>query len=141
MRCPPFLVYGDTMEEPKDTLASPELPITFQGREIYVRMPTPDQLVVWQRTVRMLQREDLDWTADTVMTALDRSRRIIGSLFVSEKDNDWLDDEMLDGRVGLKDTAQIIQLTVEAFADAAKQGGNRATRRAPAKKAAKKASR
>jgi hypothetical protein len=44
--------------------------------------------------------------------------------------------------VGLKDTAQIINATVDAFATAAEAEGNRETRRAAAKKApAKKATR
>lgn len=128
----------------------PELEITFEvpasgiTRQLWVRMPTPEQLLVWKRTLRQLQGADVSgWNGEQVMKALERTRLIIDSLLVHETDKEWLDDEMLAGTVGLKDTAGIINGTVDAFATAAEEGGNRETRRAakkaaPAKKAARK---
>lgn len=122
----------------------PELEIPFAGRTLWVKMPTPEQLLVWKRTLRQLQAADVSgWNGEQVMKALERTRLIIDSLLVHEVDKEWLDDEMLAGTIGLMDTAGIINGTVDAFATAAEEGGNRETRRAAAKKAtpAKKAAR
>jgi hypothetical protein len=120
----------------------PELEIQFRGRAIWVKMPTPEQLLVWKRTLRQLQDAEIkSWNAEQVMIALERTRRIIDSVLVNETDVVWLDDEMLGGNLTLLDTAQIIQSTVDRFADEAKAEGNRETRRAKAapKKARRKA--
>ena len=122
----------------------PELEIPFAGRQLWVRMPSPEQLLVWKRTLVQLQGADVSgWNGEQVMKALERTRKIIDSLLVHDVDKEWLDDEMLSGTIGLMDTAAIINGTVEAFATAAEEGGNRATRRAakkttPAKKATRK---
>ena len=123
-------------------VVSPELEITFKGRLIWVKMPTPEQLLVWKRTLRQLQDAEIkSWNAEQVMIALERTRKIIDSVLVNKADVVWLDDEMLDGNLTLLDTAQIIQSTVDRFADEAQVEGNRETRRAKAapKKARRKA--
>lgn len=126
--------------ETADTI--PEQEIEFQGRTLWVKMPSPEQLLVWKRTLRKLQGADVEgWNGEQVMAALERTRSIIDSVLAHEVDKDWLDDEMLAGTVGLKDTAKIINATVEAFADAAEREGNRETRRAAKKAPAKKAAR
>lgn len=123
----------------------PELEIEFMGRKLWVRLPKPEQLLVWKRTLRQLQAAEVDnWNAEQVMAALERTRRIIDSVLVNPVDVTWLDDEMLDGRVDLKGTAGIINKTVEAYAEAAErekaEHGTRSERRA-AKKTTKKAAR
>jgi hypothetical protein len=129
--------------EAAEAAVMPEQEIEFAGRTLWVKMPSPEQLLVWKRTLRKLQGAEVEgWNGEQVMAALERTRSIIDSVLAHDVDKDWLDDEMLAGRVGLKDTAQIIQGTVEAFAAAAEAEGNRETRRAAAKKApAKKAAR
>lgn len=123
----------------------PEQEIEFAGRTLWVRMPSPEQLLVWKRTLVQLQGADTSgWNGDQVMKALERTRKIIDSVLAHDADKEWLDDEMLDGKLTLMDTAQVIQKTVDAFADAAESEGNRETRRAakkaaPAKKATRKA--
>jgi hypothetical protein len=120
----------------------PELEIPFMGRQLWVKMPSPEQLLVWKRTLRKLQGAEVEgWNGEQVMAALERTRSIIDSVLAHEVDKEWLDDEMLAGRVDLKGTAQIIQATVEAFATAAEGEGNRETRRAAKKAPAKKAAR
>jgi hypothetical protein len=120
----------------------PELEIPFAGRQLWVKMPSPEQLLVWKRTLVQLQGADVTgWNGEQVMKALERTRLIIDSLLVHDTDKDWLDDEMLAGRIGLRDTAGIINGAVEAFASAAETEGNRSDRRAaakPAKKATRK---
>lgn len=120
----------------------PELPVQFRGREVYVRLPTPEQLLVWQRTVRQLQNADTaSFSGAEALRALDRARRIIDSVIANPSDKDWLDDEFLDGTMGLKDAGALITLTVEAFSEAAENEGNRETRRTTKKAAPKKAAR
>lgn len=135
------------MTEPEEAsqTSAPELPISFKGREIFVRMPSPEQLLVWKRTLNQLQAADVQgWNSEQVMRALERTRMIIDSVMVHRVDMDWLDDEMLARRITLIETAELINQTAEAFAAAAEAEGNRETRRAakkaaPAKKAARKA--
>lgn len=118
----------------------PELPIQFMGREIWVKMPTPEQLLVWKRTLRQLQSAEVEgWNAEQVMIALERTRKIIDSILVNKPDVVWLDDEMLEGNINLIGTSEIINTTVAAFIEAAQAEGNRQARRTATKKTPKKA--
>lgn len=122
-------------EQTENPAAELELPIEFQGRELYVHMPTPEQLLVWRRVLQRLQRvETAELTGIEVLNALERFRLIIDSLVANPKDIDWLDDEMLAGRLGIKELAPLITLSVEAFQRNADETSNRATRRAKAVK-------
>jgi hypothetical protein len=138
------------MTEQETEAAAPEMPpeleIEFRGRRMWARLPKPEQILVWKRTLRQLQDADVEgWNAEQVMTALERTRRIIDSVLVNSEDVTWLDDEMLDGRVDLKGTSEIINRTVEAYAEAAErekaENGTRAERRAAKKTTGKKAAR
>lgn len=126
----------------------PEQEIEHLGRTFWVQMPTPEQLLVWQRTVNQLQGVDVgEWNGAQAMKALNRLRMILDSVLAHETDIEWLDDEMLAGRVGLRELSPIIEKTVHAFADAMERelaengtrAERRATKKAPAKKAARKA--
>lgn len=133
-----------TETAPAQVEVMPEQEIEFKGRKLWVKMPSPEQLLVWKRTLKQLQSADVTgWNGEQVMKALERTRLIIDSVLAHDTDKEWLDDEMLAGTVGLMETAAIINGTVEAFAAAAEAEGNRETRRAAAKKAApaKKATR
>jgi hypothetical protein len=111
--------------------------IAFKGRSMWVKMPTPEQLLVWQRTIKLLQGPDVDgWGADQVMRALERTRKIIDSVLVDAADRDWLDDEMLDNGLTLIDTADIIRLTVEAFGTKTEDG--KPVKAAPRKRATRR---
>lgn len=132
------------MTEPTPVDVMPEQEITFRGRQVWVKMPRPEQLLVWRRTLTQLQGMDPNtgWTADSVMAAMERLRRIVDSVLVNATDVAWLDDEFLDGTLTFQELVPIITLTVTAFAEAAENEGNRETRRAAAKKTpAKKATR
>jgi hypothetical protein len=121
------------------TSAEAEREIEFQGRQLWVRVPSPEQLLVWKRTLGKLQGANVEgWNGEQVMSALERTRKIIDSVLVHETDKDWLDDEMLEGNLGLIETAALIQLTVEAFQSGDNREARRAAKKAPAKKAARK---
>jgi hypothetical protein len=132
------------MTEPNEaaepaTSADTEKEIEFSGRTLWVRVPSPEQLLVWKRTLGKLQGAEVEgWNGEQVMGALERTRKIIDSVLVHDTDKDWLDDQMLDGNLGLIETAQIIQLTVEAFQADDNRASRRAAKKAPAKKAARK---
>ena len=120
-----------------------ELPVMLMGREIYCRMPSLEQLLVWERTVKRLTEAPMDasWTGSEVMAALERLRKIIDSLMVNRADVDWLDDQFLEKKVTFKELAPFITDVTDAFAEAAEAEGNRADRRAAKKTPAKKATR
>ncbi len=120
------------MTEQEQT-AWPEADIEFQGRTIRVRMPRPEAILVWQRTLRGLQSADtLGWDGDQVFAALERACKIINSVMVNRVDIDWLDDSMLENTVDLIGASEIIRKSVEAF------GGNNREEKRAAKKASRK---
>lgn len=128
-----------------DETTIPEVEVQFSGRSIWVNMPTPEQLLVWDRTVRNLTDAppDESWTGSQVMKSLDRLRRIVDSIMVNRADIEWLDDQFLDKALTFKDLAPFITLVVDGFADAAEKANstsNRAAKRAT-EKTAKKAAR
>lgn len=101
-----------------------EAGIEFQGRTIRVRMPEPEQIVVWRRTLKRIQDSDVhQMSGQEIMAALERVRVIIDSVMLDPADIDWLDDEMMAGRVKLVDAAKIVADAMMAF-------NNRAERRA-----------
>ena len=129
-----------------------EIPFTFNDangdggeirRTMWVRVPRPEQLLVWQRTVDRLSAAPLtaSWTGSEVMAALERLRTIVDSLLVNKSDVAWLDDRFLDGSMTFQTLTPFITETVSAFQQAAAESGNREERRGAAKKAAKKAAR
>lgn len=133
------------MTEQVTEQAAPEMPeasVPFRGREVWVRMPRPEQLLVWQRTLDKLQNAgpDTNWTASTVMVALERLRKIVDSILVNEADKTWIDDQFLEGTMQFTELVPLVNLTAEKFAEMAEQEApNRAARRA--KKSGKKAAR
>lgn len=130
------------MTEPSqpETLEMPSLPITFQGREMFVTMPSPTQLAVWKRILARLQNTPENaWTASAVVDSLGRLVTIVETLLVEPVDKAWLEDSLLDGTLDFPTLAPIITLTTEAFQQAAAETGNRETRRAAKKAPGKKA--
>ena len=94
----------------------PQGEITFRDRPIQVRMPSPEQVLVWKRTMDRIEKSNLnDWNGEQVLAALERTRKIIDSVIVNLVDIDWIDDEMLAGRFGLKEASQIILDALAVF--------------------------
>jgi hypothetical protein len=111
--------------------AGSEQLITFRGREIWTRLPSPEQILVWKRVLHRLQElDDTELTGEALITALDRGRRVIDTLIVNRADKDWLDDQFLDGELTFQDIAPLPTIVAEAFAAAQAAEGNRETRRA-----------
>lgn len=144
-----------TEQAVEETGIPAELEISFtypvgdatETRKIWVKMPRPEQLLVWQRTVDALTKAPVDtsWSGTEVMGALERLRRILDSILVNKADIAWIDDSFLDGTLGFRELTPLLTLTTEAFQQAAAdhlaEHGTREERRAAAKKPAKKAAR
>lgn len=120
----------------------PTAVITFKGREIQVKIPSPEQLLVWRRTMRGLQTANPDdWGSTEVLDALERTRRIVDSLLDKETVT-WLDDEMLSGDVGFQDLSEIILEATRVFGrreTPGKKPAKTAAKKKPVKKATRKA--
>jgi hypothetical protein len=135
---------GDMTEqtEAPEAATDPSLEreITFRDRVLWVRMPSPEQLLVWKRTLKQLQTAEITgWTGEKVMAALERTRLIIDSVLLHDTDKEWMDDEMLAGNLKLPETSQIILLAVESFTEAGNREERRAAKKVNPKKAARKA--
>lgn len=140
-----------TEQEPADDSAETpvELPVMLLDREIYTRMPSPEQLLVWQRTVDRLTKAPVNasWNGSEVMNALERLRKIVDSIMVNRADVDWLDDQFLEETLDFRGLAPFITNVTVAFQEYAAaqialngtREERRAVKKAPAKKATRKA--
>lgn len=118
----------------QDTSELPTVEITFRGRTLLVTFPAPEKLLVWQRTLQRLQTDNVkDWNGQQALAALDRIRKVVDSLLVHPGDIDWLDDEMLAGRLKMPELNELVHSVVDAFKAKQAEGANRAGRRAAAK--------
>ena len=134
-------------------------PVEYMGRTFNSVLPTPEQILVWKRTMERLggatEEEMLKWTGEQTLAALDRIRKIIDSV-VSQADVEWLDDQMLqldpatgESRFTFRHAHGLLLTIVQEFqinnredrraAKAAAEPAPRARRKAPAKKTAAKA--
>lgn len=130
------------MTEPQEDVVVPEVPVMFHGREIYARMPRPEQLLVWQRVLKTLTDAPpgTSWTGSEVMSALERLRRIVDSLIVNKADITWIDDQFLDGELVFQDLAPFLTDVTAKFNELAQEEApNREAKRAVKKAARKKA--
>lgn len=125
----------------------PTLPVMLLDREIYVNMPTPEKILVWQRTINRLSKAPVStsWTGAEVMAALERLRTIVDSIIVNRADVDWIDDQFLAGTLDFRTLTPFVERAMVAFQEHTdaqiEQSGTRAERRAAKKVPAKKATR
>lgn len=114
-------------ERGTDTEAElPTVEINFKGREIHARHPSPEQLLVWQRTLDKLANANMaDWNGAQVIASLRRLRMIVDSVLANPVDIDWIDDEMLAGRFTLNECVEMLMRVVQEF----QKPTNRAARR------------
>lgn len=136
------------MTEQEEAEQAPiELPMMLLDREIYVRMPTPEKILVWQRTINRLSKAPVDasWTGSEVMAALERLRAIVDSIVVNRADVDWIDDQFLAGTLEFRTLTPFVERSILAFQEHVdsqiQENGTRAERRAAKKAPAKKATR
>lgn len=112
--------------------------VPFHGRQIEVRFPTIEQLTIYKRVAdrfAQLKTDDKAIDAKTAVGHFDRALRIITSIVVKPEDVAWIEDEMLDGRLTLPDAAPLIRQAMDKLQEANADAGNRAARRARARRA------
>lgn len=100
-------------------------------RTMRVKLPTPEQLAVWRRTVEWFERAGDNLTGEPAQKALGRIVKIIMSVLADDADIEWVEDQLLDGQLTAVRAADILTLTVDQFADQAK---NKAPKNGPVKK-------
>jgi len=131
-----------TEQQQDEVVVVPEIPVPLLDREIYVHMPKPEQLLVWQRTLDNLSNAPMGtgWTGSEVMAALERLRRIVDSIIVNKADVTWIDEQFLDGTLSFELLTPFLTQVAEGFAAAAGENApNREAKRAVKKAARKKA--
>lgn len=89
-------------------------PITFLGREILVEMPDENQILIWRKIIRQLQEEGNTKDPERLFVLMERGRRIVDSVIVSDSDVEWLDDMLLERKTDLRATVEIIVLAMRA---------------------------
>lgn len=112
--------------------------ITFRGRVMAFRKPNADQLAVWKMIAERAQRNAREFETPkpcpdcqgtgcdqcqgtgsahtaTIFKLFDRAMAIISSVLIDEADKDWLEDELIAGRVNLQAASEIVNLTVAAM--------------------------
>lgn len=125
----PAKTSGQRAEPPKGE-------IQFRGRTMRVVMPQPEQILVWRRIHARLEAANIrDWNGQEVLDALDRVRKIIDTVLVDQADIDWLDDEMLAGKLTIRDASQILVDAVKSFANRSQRRAAKTTGPARRKKA------
>lgn len=107
--------------EPPAEKSLPAGTIRFMGREIAVAPPTAERMVVWKNTVDRLSVFNASMPKDEQMRLLGRAVKVIQSVMANVDDQDWLDDQLLDGTLTLEQAADIITLAVDEYPGMAKQ--------------------
>lgn len=87
----------------------PATTIPFRDRELLVRFPKPEQLVIINRVVKQFSSLDpnASMPMDKALALLDRGMKVITALVVNQSDKDWLDDLMLTGDLELAELAPL----------------------------------
>lgn len=117
--------------------------ITFHDRVIAINRPTSDQLAVWKMVADRAQAAARELATNpnkpctackgsgcdecgqtgssslaTVLKLFRRAMTIISSILVDEADRDWLEDELIAGRLDLVGASEIVSLAVQQITGA-----------------------
>lgn len=103
-----------------DDLATAEVP--FAGRNLKVRMPTEEQLVMYRRVSRefaMLARDgrDKNMAMDEALKYLDRAVRTVQTVLIDPDDKEWLEDQLMDGKVTLEQCTDLMRSAIRMVAE------------------------
>ena len=125
--------------KPKPDTTPPDAPdavayktVPIKGREIAVKKPTEDQILVWHRVLSKFDQlgKHVD-DADQLNRLLNKLDMIMTSLIINKEDAEWLEDAQLLGEVSLREAGRLVEEALEAYGDEiGDQPANRAARRA-----------
>lgn len=133
----------ESPESPEPDAADPveTVPIVFCGRTLMVKLPTPEQLTMYRRLSTEFQNLAQDGNADRLtldqaLKHLDRAVRLVQSIMAEARDKEWLEDQMLEGNIELKQCTSLLRdafILLNRKAEEQAAGQNRETRRARAR--------
>ena len=108
--------------------------VTVAGREIAVKKPTQDQILVWHRVLAKLERDGQRvQEASELSRLLEKLDMILTALIVDKADAEWLENAQLLGEITLEQAGEVVTGALEAYEDELKpEAPNRAARRAKA---------
>lgn len=121
--------------------------VTWRDRVIRVKLPTIEQMTMYRRLSARFQalgdaaaRPGAEpMTMEEATKHFDRAVKLVTSVMVNGEDIEWLEDEMLEGRVSLPDTSDLLKLAFDKLGEANAQYVNRQERRAAARQRAGRA--
>lgn len=111
--------------------------LEFVGRRVLVKLPTAEQLTIYRRLSREFQDLSRDGAADRLsldeaLRHLGRATRLVQSILAEDRDREWLEDQLLDGKITMQQCTGLLRdafKRLNAKAEAQAAGANRATRR------------
>lgn len=123
----------DTTDQVDDR---PTAEVPFQGRMITMAMPLPEQILVWRRIlVRLQETSSDDWNGEQVLAALEQLRKILDSIIVHPADIAWMDDQMLAGRLTLRELAPLFVAAISRLTEDQPDTAAKPVKKASRKKA------
>jgi hypothetical protein len=123
----------------------PEADVEWNGRTWRVRLPSLEQLTIYRRLNAQFQEigiaqakpDAAPMSLDQATKYFDRALKLITSILVNSADIEWLEDEMLEGRLTLTKASGLMREAFEKLAEVSKareaENENRAARRARAR--------
>lgn len=125
---------ADTPEQPEPVhVEQLTVPFTWRGRDLLAKMPSEEQLAMMRRLAVRFESAPPSANAETMIKLADRAINILCTVLAREQDVEWIEDELLAGRVRLPDAVQMVQAAMQAVRDHVEQRnttGHRAGRRA-----------
>lgn len=143
----PVVIEGDVVEAyddgpnvEADPDQEPELVgalVPFHGREIAVRLPSLEQLVVMRRLAEQYRGygdggKQLT-SADEALTGYDRALKTITSVVVNQADIVFIEDLLLEGKTDLTGAGVLLKQAMDALSAANEEQISRAERRRKSK--------
>lgn len=124
---------ADTPEQFEQQPAPPVVPFTWRGHDLMVKMPSEEQLAMMRRLAVRFESAPEQPSSELVIKLTGRAIDIVCTVLDREQDVEWIEGELLAGRVRLPDAVQMVQAAMQAVRDHVEQrntAGTRAGRRA-----------
>lgn len=122
-------------EEPAATKVTTQ-PITVLGRTIETNKPTPEQLAILSELGDDIIAAESSGETALLVRVVNKFYRVTSGLFAHEVDKKWLDDGRIDGTITVnkREVAEMPVEVIKVWKDELAAEGNRAQRRAVARK-------